>query len=111
MTRGTGLSHFAERYPDRFWDVGIAEEHAVTMAAGMASAGMRPVVALYSTFLQRAFDEMLHDVCLQNLSVILLLIARDLSAEMVTRIRVFMILHTRSSFLISLSLLRPQRPI
>jgi 1-deoxy-D-xylulose-5-phosphate synthase len=70
MTRGTGLSHFAERYPDRFWDVGIAEEHAVTMAAGMASAGMRPVVALYSTFLQRAFDEMLHDVCLQNLSVI-----------------------------------------
>jgi 1-deoxy-D-xylulose-5-phosphate synthase len=70
MTRGTGLSLFAETYPDRFWDVGIAEEHAVTMAAGMATAGIRPVVALYSTFLQRAFDEMLHDVCLQNLPVI-----------------------------------------
>ncbi|NLZ99464.1 MAG: 1-deoxy-D-xylulose-5-phosphate synthase [Clostridiaceae bacterium] len=70
MARGTGLSLFAETYPERFWDVGIAEEHAVTMAAGMASAGIHPVVALYSTFLQRAFDEMLHDVCLQNLPVI-----------------------------------------
>lgn len=70
MTSGTGLSEFAEKYPDRFFDVGIAEQHAVTMAAGMARAGLRPVVAIYSTFLQRAFDQILHDVCLQNLPVV-----------------------------------------
>ncbi len=70
MTEGTGLTAFAERFPDRFYDVGIAEPHAVTFAAGLASQGLRPVVAVYSTFLQRGYDEVIHDVCLQNLPVI-----------------------------------------
>jgi len=70
MTDGTGLSQFQERFPERFFDVGIAEPHAVTFSAGMASQGLRPVVAIYSTFLQRAYDSILHDVCLQNLPVI-----------------------------------------
>jgi len=69
MPAGTGLSTFAETYPQRFFDVGIAEQHAVTFAAGLACRGLRPVVALYSTFLQRAYDNVLHDVCLQNLPV------------------------------------------
>ena len=71
MPSGTGLSHFAEKYPDRFFDVGIAESHAVTMAAAMAANGLKPVVALYSSFLQRGFDQLLHDVCLQNLPVVI----------------------------------------
>lgn len=70
MKEGTGLEKFAERYPDRFYDVGIAEPHAATFAAGLATQGLKPVVAIYSTFLQRAFDEIVHDVCLQNLPVI-----------------------------------------
>lgn len=70
MPEGTGLKKFASHYPDRFWDVGIAEQHAVTMAAGLAAAGKKPVVALYSTFLQRAYDQVLHDVSLQKLPVI-----------------------------------------
>lgn len=70
MPDGTGLAKFAESYPGRFFDVGIAEEHAVTFAAGLAAGGLRPVVALYSTFLQRAYDQILHDVCLQNLPVV-----------------------------------------
>ncbi len=70
MTDGTGLSEFASAFPDRFFDVGIAEQHAVTFAAGLAKRGLRPVVALYSSFLQRAYDQVLHDVCLQNLSVV-----------------------------------------
>ena len=70
MTEGTGLSFFSKKFPDRFYDVGIAEPHAVTFAAGLASQGLRPVVAIYSTFLQRAYDEIIHDVCLQNLPVI-----------------------------------------
>lgn len=69
MPDGTGLVPFAERYPERFYDVGIAEQHAVTFAAGMACRGLRPVVAVYSTFLQRAYDSVIHDVCLQNLPV------------------------------------------
>jgi 1-deoxy-D-xylulose-5-phosphate synthase len=69
MTSGTGLNNFARLYPKRFFDVGIAEQHAVTMAAGMAAGGYHPVVAIYSTFLQRAFDQILHDVCLQKLPV------------------------------------------
>ncbi len=73
MPSGTGLTGFAEAYPDRFFDVGIAEAHAVTMAAGLARGGMRPVVAVYSSFLQRAFDSLLHDVCLQNLPVVIAL--------------------------------------
>ncbi|RJP25893.1 MAG: 1-deoxy-D-xylulose-5-phosphate synthase [Candidatus Abyssobacteria bacterium SURF_5] len=70
MAEGTGLSEFAERFPDRFFDVGIAEQHAVTFAAGLANQGYRPVVAVYSTFLQRAYDQICHDVCLQNLPVL-----------------------------------------
>ncbi len=69
MPDGTGLNFFAEAYPKRFFDVGIAEQHAVTGAAGMAAAGLNPVVAVYSTFLQRAYDSVLHDVCMQNLHV------------------------------------------
>ncbi|MFH1129847.1 MAG: 1-deoxy-D-xylulose-5-phosphate synthase [Pseudomonadota bacterium] len=69
MAQGTGLEEFAARFPGRFYDVGIAEEHAVTFAAGLASEGFRPVCAIYSTFLQRGFDQVLHDVCLQNLPV------------------------------------------
>ena len=70
MPDGTGVSAFFEKYPDRSFDVGIAEEHAVTFAAGLAAGGMRPVVSIYSTFLQRAYDQMLHDVCIQGLPVI-----------------------------------------
>lgn len=70
MPDGTGLTSFAEAYPERFFDVGIAEEHAVTFAAGLAAGGLRPVVAMYSTFLQRAYDQIIHDVCLQNLPVV-----------------------------------------
>lgn len=70
MPDGTGLKRFKNRYPDRFFDVGIAEEHAVTFAAGLAAGGLKPVVAVYSSFLQRAYDQILHDVCIQNLPVI-----------------------------------------
>jgi 1-deoxy-D-xylulose-5-phosphate synthase len=70
MKEGTGLVKFSEKYPERFYDVGIAEPHAVTFAAGLASQGLKPVVAIYSTFLQRAIDEIIHDVCLQNLPVV-----------------------------------------
>lgn len=70
MLDGTGLEEFSRRYPDRLFDVGIAEEHAVTFAAGLAKQGLRPVVAIYSTFLQRAYDEIIHDVCLQGLPVV-----------------------------------------
>jgi 1-deoxy-D-xylulose-5-phosphate synthase len=69
MPAGTGLMGFAQRFPDRFFDVGIAEQHAVTFAAGLATEGILPVVAIYSTFLQRAMDQVIHDVCLQNLPV------------------------------------------
>lgn len=69
MPSGTGLNIFKENYPDRFFDVGIAEEYAVTFAAGMAASGMKPVVAIYSSFLQRAYDQILHDVCIQKLPV------------------------------------------
>ena len=70
MPEGTGLNDFAEHYPDRFLDVGIAEQHAVTFAAGLATEGFKPVVAIYSTFLQRAFDQIIHDVCLTSLPVV-----------------------------------------
>jgi len=71
MREGSGLVEFAKRYPERYFDVGIAEQHAVTLAAGMACEGMKPVVAIYSTFLQRAYDQLVHDVCLQGLDVTL----------------------------------------
>ena len=70
MADGTGLKRFRNIYPERFFDVGIAEEHAVTFAAGLAAGGLRPVVAIYSSFLQRAYDQIIHDVCIQNLPVI-----------------------------------------
>ena len=70
MPDGTGLKRFRNMYPERFFDVGIAEEHAVTFAAGLAAGGLKPIVAIYSSFLQRAYDQILHDVCIQNLPVI-----------------------------------------
>ena len=70
MPDGTGLKRFHNMFPDRFFDVGIAEQHAVTFAAGLAAAGLKPVVAVYSSFLQRAYDQVIHDVCIQNLHVI-----------------------------------------
>jgi 1-deoxy-D-xylulose-5-phosphate synthase len=71
MVSGTGLKKFATAYPDRFFDVGIAEQHAVTFAAGLAVEGLRPVVAIYSTFFQRALDQIIHDICIPNLSITL----------------------------------------
>jgi 1-deoxy-D-xylulose-5-phosphate synthase len=73
MPDGTGLAPFAKKYPDRFFDVGIAEQHAVTFSAGMACAGMKPVAAIYSTFLQRAIDQIIHDVALQKLPIVFIL--------------------------------------
>ncbi len=73
MTGGTGLSKFKKEFPDRFFDVGIAEQHAITFAAGMATEGFRPVAAIYSTFLQRSYDQILHDVCQQNLPVVFMI--------------------------------------
>ncbi|MBF0573009.1 MAG: 1-deoxy-D-xylulose-5-phosphate synthase [Desulfamplus sp.] len=70
MPEGTGLAQFAKEFPERFFDVGIAEQHAVTFAAGMASQGMKPVVAIYSTFMQRAYDQILHDVCIDSHHVV-----------------------------------------
>jgi 1-deoxy-D-xylulose-5-phosphate synthase len=70
MPDGTGLKRFRNMYPERFFDVGIAEEHAVTFAAGLAVGGLKPIVAVYSSFLQRAYDQILHDVCIQNLPVV-----------------------------------------
>jgi len=70
MPLGTGLTEFAQRFPERFYDIGIAEQHGVTFAAGLALEGMRPVVAIYSTFLQRAYDQIVHDVCLQHTPVV-----------------------------------------
>ena len=70
MPTGTGLSKFGEKFPNRFFDVGICEQHAVTFAAGLAIRGMKPVAAIYSTFLQRGYDQLIHDVCIQNLPVV-----------------------------------------
>ena len=70
MPDGTGLTKFAKVLPDRYFDVGIAEQHAVTFAAGLACEGMKPVVAIYSTFLQRGYDQLIHDVAIQNLPVV-----------------------------------------
>jgi len=81
MCEGTGLDAFRVRYPRRFFDVGMAEEHAVTLAAGMACEGLRPITAIYSTFLQRAYDQIIHDVCLQRLPVVLALDRAGLVGE------------------------------
>src|SRR3970040_1997601 len=71
MCEGSGMVEFAERFPERYFDVGIAEQHALTFAAGLACDGYRPVVAIYSTFLQRAYDQLIHDIAIQNLPVVL----------------------------------------
>ena len=81
MPSGTGLSYFAERFPRRMMDVGIAEEHAVTMAAGLAAGGMKPYFAVYASFFQRSFDQMIHDVCMPKLNVTLLLDRAGLVGE------------------------------
>jgi len=81
MPEGTGLGAFAKQFPERFYDVGISEQHAVTLAAGMAADGLKPVVAIYSTFLQRAFDQIVHDVSLQNLPVVFCLDRAGLVGE------------------------------
>ena len=81
MTDGTGLNKFAAEHPDRFFDVGIAEQHAVNFAAGLAIAGLKPVVAIYSTFLQRAYDQIFHDVCLMDLPVLFALDRAGIVAE------------------------------
>ena len=81
MPNGTGLDHFRPRHPKRYFDVGIAEEHAVVFAAGMATRGFRPVCAIYSTFLQRAFDPIVHDVCLQKLPVLFCMDRAGLSGD------------------------------
>ncbi|MGM0600931.1 MAG: 1-deoxy-D-xylulose-5-phosphate synthase, partial [Candidatus Rifleibacteriota bacterium] len=81
MKEGTGLTRFANEYPARFFDVGIAEQHAVTMAAGMAREGLKPFVAIYSTFMQRALDQVLHDICMMNLPVVLCLDRAGLVGE------------------------------
>ena len=83
MPDGTGTIEFGERFPDRFYDVGIAEQHAVTFAAGLACEGMKPFCAIYSTFLQRAFDQVMHDVALQKLPVVFIghVVAVELSGE------------------------------
>ena len=73
MCDGTGLTEFSKRFPDRYFDVGIAEEHAITFAGGLSVAGMKPLVALYSTFSQRVYDQLFHDVCIQNLPIVLAL--------------------------------------
>jgi len=73
MAKGTGLSDFAQRYPSRFFDVGIAEQHAVTFAGGLSAAGLKPVVAIYSTFMQRAIDQLIHDISLQNIPAVFVL--------------------------------------
>jgi len=81
MPNGTGLDHFRPRHPTRYFDVGIAEEHAVVFAAGMATRGFRPVCAIYSTFLQRAFDPIVHDVCLQKLPILFCMDRAGLSGD------------------------------
>ena len=84
MREGSGLVEFEQQFPDRYYDVGIAEQHSVTLAAGLACGGKKPVVAIYSTFLQRAYDQLVHDVAIQNLPVCLLYTSpspRDLSTS------------------------------
>lgn len=81
MEGGSGLSHFRKNYPNRFFDVGIAEEHAVTFCAGLAKGGLRPILAIYSTFLQRGYDQLIHDICLQNIPVVFCLDRAGLVGE------------------------------
>lgn len=93
MPDGTGLSRFQKELPDRFFDVGIAEEHAVTFAAGLAVSGYKPVVSIYSSFYQRAYDQILHDVCIQKLPVTLILTGQVWLVVTAKPIRAFLICH------------------
>jgi 1-deoxy-D-xylulose-5-phosphate synthase len=81
MAKGTGLARFQEKFPDRFFDVGITEQHALTFAAGLAASGMRPLVAVYSTFMQRAVDQLIHDVALPNLRMTIVMDRAGLVGE------------------------------
>ena len=81
MREGSGLVEFSQRYPTRYFDVGIAEQHSVTLAAGMACDGLKPVVAIYSTFLQRAYDQLIHDVAIQNLPVLFAIVSQRSSTQ------------------------------
>ena len=91
MPYGTGLYKFSKQYPKRFFDVGIAEEHAVTFAAGLAAAGMKPFVAIYSSFLQRAYDQIIHDVCLPQYPVVFCIDRAVSWGPTAKRTRVFLI--------------------
>jgi len=90
MREGSGLVEYSKRFPDRYFDVAIAEQHAVTFAAGLACEGFKPVVAIYSTFLQRAYDQLIHDVALQKLPVVFALDRAGLGAATARRIRAAM---------------------
>lgn len=96
MPSGTGLTKYAKAFPDRYYDVGIAEQHGVTFAAGLARAGMRPVFAVYSTFLQRAYDQVIHDVCIQGLPVVLCLDRGGLVEDGATHQGVFDVAYLRA---------------
>jgi len=91
MPEGNCLSILQQEFPKRVFDVGICEQHAVTFAAGLATQGYLPVLAIYSTFLQRSFDQIIHDVCLQELPMVFAIDRGVLSGMMVRRIRVFLI--------------------
>ena len=85
MCEGTGLSSFEKHFPERVYDVGIAEQHAVTFAAGLAAQGMRPVICMYSTFLQRAYDQVVHDVATQDLPVTLWIIRAGIDNDVAAK--------------------------
>ncbi len=91
MCSGTGLSSFSEQYPKRFFDVGIAEQHAVTFSAGLATQGYKPFFVVYSSFLQRAYDQVIHDVAIQRLPVVFVLTGQVLLVKMEKRIKVYLI--------------------
>jgi len=109
MPLGTGLTEFARQFPDRFFDVGMAEQHAVTFAAGLARAGLKPVVAVYSTFFQRALDQIIHDLCIQNLPVLLAIDRAGLvGVDGITHHGIFDIAYLRA--IPNLTLLSPKDP-
>lgn len=98
MREGSGMVEFSRKFPDRYFDVAIAEQHAVTFAAGLAIGGYKPIVAIYSTFLQRAYDQVLHDVAIQKLPVLFAIDARALLVLTVKPIRVLLISLTCAAY-------------
>ncbi len=98
MPVGSKLEGFAKEFPDRMFDVGIAEQHAATMAAAMAMQGMKPFLAIYSTFLQRAYDQVVHDICRQNANVFIELTVQDSLAQMERHIKACSILRLCVTF-------------